>query len=168
MFFVVVVVLCLFAISSATLTARGGSQARGPIGAIATATRNPKTSWFLVRFVNYWATMGTPRLQCCLFVCLFVCLKKKALERTVLGLHQWSWTGGTVPSTSFMAVSDENDYLSQTTRTHIHLFSPPRKTTILLWFRVTWSQELSDAPQLSKAFSLYGVTNYFFPWPFLM
>ena len=87
---------CLFVFSRAAPEAYGGSQARGPIGALATGLRHshsnggiwaasvtyttahsnagpltpltdwarpviePATSWFLVRFVNHWATTGTP------------------------------------------------------------------------------------------------------------
>jgi len=77
----------LFAISRAAPMAHGGSQARGRIGAVAaggiramsatytTAHGNtgsltrwsrpgikPTTSWFLVGFINHWATTGTPDL----------------------------------------------------------------------------------------------------------
>ena len=76
---------CLFAISWATPVAHGGSQARGQIVTIATATWDlsrvcgvhhssqqhrilthwarpgiePETSWFLVGFVNHCSTTGT-------------------------------------------------------------------------------------------------------------
>ena len=65
---------CLF---RATPAAYGGSQDRGPIGAVATSLHHshsntgslthwvrpgikPPSSWMLVGFVNCWATMGTP------------------------------------------------------------------------------------------------------------
>ena len=66
--------------SRAAPTAFGGSQAMGLIRAVAAATYTtahgnvgslthrarpgiePATSWFLIRFVNYWATVGTPFL----------------------------------------------------------------------------------------------------------
>ena len=66
-------IILIFAI----LTAHGGSQARGEIGATAAGlhhshgnTRSltpwerpgikPASSWILVRFINCWATKGTP------------------------------------------------------------------------------------------------------------
>ena len=69
---------CLFAIPWATTAAYGGSQARDRIWAVATGLHHstqftagslthwvrpgikPKTSWFLVGFVNHWAMTGTP------------------------------------------------------------------------------------------------------------
>ena len=68
---------CLSAFSRSTPTAYGGSQARGLIGDVAAGLRQshsnagslthwarpgikPETSWFLVGFVNHWATTGTP------------------------------------------------------------------------------------------------------------
>ena len=92
-FFSFFLFFCLFAFSGAAPMACGGSQARGPIGAVAakpkpepqqcrilaaSATYNtahgntrssthwvrpgiePATSWFLVWYVNHWATTGTP------------------------------------------------------------------------------------------------------------
>ena len=104
--------VCLFAFSRAPPMAYGGSQARGPVGAVATSlhyshsnaryklhlqpTRQlvampdplthwvrpgikPKTSWFLVGFVNHWATMGTPLrsflfTQKCVHMSTYVCM----------------------------------------------------------------------------------------------
>ena len=82
----------IFVFSGHTPMAYGGSQARGPIGAVASGLRHshsiratsstyttthgntrssthwarpgiePATSWLLVGFINHWATKGTPSL----------------------------------------------------------------------------------------------------------
>ena len=61
---------CLFAISWATFLAYGGSQPIpqliGNTGSLTQWARpgiEPSTSWFLVRFVNHWATTGTPMIS---------------------------------------------------------------------------------------------------------
>ena len=87
--FIFILFFCLFAFSRAAPAAYGSSQARRLIGAVATGLHqshshmgskpclqptpmldpqpteqgqgsNPQTTWFLVGFVNHWATMGTP------------------------------------------------------------------------------------------------------------
>ena len=59
----------LFAFSRAAPRAYGGSQARGPIGAVAAVLRHSNTGSKprlqptpQLRFVNNWATIGTPTL----------------------------------------------------------------------------------------------------------
>ena len=87
-----------FVFPRAAPVAYGESEARGLFGAVATSPHQsyssvgsepshsntgslthwarpgiePATSWFLVRFVNHWATMGTPLFLIYLFIYLFI------------------------------------------------------------------------------------------------
>ena len=105
LYFIFIFYFCLFAISWAAPAAYRGSQARGRIGAIAaslhqshsitgsqprlqptpqlTATLDPQPtepghgSWFLIGFVNHWATTGMPinalkQRLCSLYVSIYV------------------------------------------------------------------------------------------------